>query len=182
MSRIARLKPTARAARLGMMSMSFHLGYITGPSVGGFLVDTVGWRWIFFMNLPVAIAASWMAWKILPETVTESRDYSIDPIGMVTLLITVVGVIVGAAASRQIRLRRFPRGSADRLRRFILFVALFRTRGTRRRCWISRCSKCVCLPPACSAIFLCPCRTPRRFFCCRFTCRGFCISRRPRSV
>jgi EmrB/QacA subfamily drug resistance transporter len=83
-----------RGRALGMMSMSFHLGYITGPSVGGFLVDTVGWRWIFFMNLPVAIAASWMAWKILPETVTESRDYSIDPIGMVTLFATVIGVIV----------------------------------------------------------------------------------------
>ena len=36
-----------------MMSMSFHLGYTTGPSVGGFLVDAVGWRLIFFMNLPV---------------------------------------------------------------------------------------------------------------------------------
>jgi len=80
---------------LGMMSMSFHLGYIVGPSVGGFLVDTVGWRWIFFMNLPVAAAAGYMAWKILPETVTEKRDYSIDPIGMITLLMTVVALIIG---------------------------------------------------------------------------------------
>jgi MFS family permease len=36
-----------RGRALGMMSMSFHLGYITCPSVGGFLVDTIGWRWIF---------------------------------------------------------------------------------------------------------------------------------------
>jgi len=78
-----------------MMSMSFHLGYITGPSVGGFLVDTIGWRWIFFMNLPVALAAAAMAWKILPETVTEKRDYSIDPLGMITLLTTVVALILG---------------------------------------------------------------------------------------
>lgn len=84
-----------RGRALGMMSMSFHLGYITGPSVGGFLVDTVGWRWIFFMNLPVAAAAGVMAWKILPETITEKRDYSIDPLGMITLLASVVGVIVG---------------------------------------------------------------------------------------
>ena len=94
-----------RGRALGMMSMSFHLGYITGPSVGGFLVDTVGWRWIFFMNLPVAVAAASMAWKILPETVTEKRDYSIDPIGMITLLMTVVSLIVGSAADRQIRVR-----------------------------------------------------------------------------
>ncbi|HSK30746.1 MAG TPA: MFS transporter, partial [Candidatus Limnocylindria bacterium] len=84
-----------RGRALGMMSMSFHLGYITGPSVGGFLVDTIGWRWIFFMNLPVAIAAAFMAWRILPETVTEKREYSIDPIGMITLLLTVVPLVVG---------------------------------------------------------------------------------------
>lgn len=84
-----------RGRALGMMSMSFHLGYITGPSVGGFLVDTVGWRWIFFMNLPVAAAAGYMAWKILPETVVDKRDYSIDPLGMITLLGTVIGLILG---------------------------------------------------------------------------------------
>lgn len=84
-----------RGRALGMMSMSFHLGYITGPSLGGFLVDTVGWRWIFFMNMPVAIAASAMAWKVLPESVTEKRDYSLDPIGMITLLLTIVSLIVG---------------------------------------------------------------------------------------
>jgi EmrB/QacA subfamily drug resistance transporter len=84
-----------RGRALGMMSMSFHLGYITGPSLGGFLVDTIGWRWIFFMNMPVAIAAASMAWKILPEGVTERRDYSLDPVGMVTLLLTVVSLIVG---------------------------------------------------------------------------------------
>ena len=84
-----------RGRALGMMSGSFHLGFIVGPSVGGFLVDTVGWRWIFFMNLPVAAVAGYMAWKILPETVTEKRDYSIDPIGMMTLLVTVVALIIG---------------------------------------------------------------------------------------
>jgi EmrB/QacA subfamily drug resistance transporter len=84
-----------RGRALGMMSMSFHLGYITGPSLGGFLVDTIGWRWIFFMNMPVAIAASMMAWKILPESVTEKRDYSLDPIGMITLLVAVVSLVVG---------------------------------------------------------------------------------------
>ena len=84
-----------RGRALGMMSMSFHLGYITGPSVGGFLVDTIGWRWIFFMNMPVAIAAAAMAWKILPESVTEKRDYSLDPVGMMTLLMAVVCLVVG---------------------------------------------------------------------------------------
>ena len=84
-----------RGRALGMTSMAFHLGYITGPSLGGFLIDTVGWRWIFFISLPVALAAAFMAWKVLPETVSDKRQYSIDPMGMVTLLLTVVSLILG---------------------------------------------------------------------------------------
>ena len=44
-----------RGRALGLASMAFHLGYISGPSVAGVLIDTVGWRWIFFLNLPVAL-------------------------------------------------------------------------------------------------------------------------------
>ena len=84
-----------RGRALGMTSMAFHLGYITGPSLGGVLIDTVGWRWIFFISLPVALAAAFMAWKILPETASDKRQYSIDPMGMVTLLLTVVSLILG---------------------------------------------------------------------------------------
>jgi len=84
-----------RGKALGVASMAFHLGYIVGPSLGGLLVDLVGWRWIFFVNLPVALAAAVMAWKVLPETVTQRSDYTIDAIGMVTLLGTVVSLILG---------------------------------------------------------------------------------------
>lgn len=84
-----------RGQALGLTSMAFHLGYIIGPSLGGFLIDTVGWRWIFFVNLPVALAAAFMAWKVLPETARAREKYSIDIMGMVTLLLTVVSLILG---------------------------------------------------------------------------------------
>jgi EmrB/QacA subfamily drug resistance transporter len=84
-----------RGRALGLTSMAFHLGYIIGPSLGGFLIDTVGWRWIFFVNLPVAVATAFMAWKVLPETASDKGQYSIDPMGMVTLLLTVVSMILG---------------------------------------------------------------------------------------
>jgi EmrB/QacA subfamily drug resistance transporter len=84
-----------RGRALGMTSMAFHLGYVTGPSLGGFLIDTVGWRWIFFGNLPVAAAAAFMAWKVLPETVSDKEKYSMDLLGMMTLLLTAVTLIAG---------------------------------------------------------------------------------------
>jgi EmrB/QacA subfamily drug resistance transporter len=83
-----------RGRALGLTSMAFHLGYITGPSLGGFLIDTAGWRWIFFVSLPVALAAAFMAWKVLPETASDRSQYSIDPMGMATLLLTVVSLIL----------------------------------------------------------------------------------------
>jgi len=84
-----------RAQALALTSMSFHLGYIVGPSLGGFLIDTVGWRWIFFVTLPVAVAAGSMAWKVLPETAGHRGKYSLDSMGMVTLLLAVVSLILG---------------------------------------------------------------------------------------
>jgi EmrB/QacA subfamily drug resistance transporter len=84
-----------RGQALGLTSMAFHLGYIIGPSLGGFLIDTVGWRWIFFVNLPVAVTAASRAWKVLPETAGDRGKYSLDSMGMVTLLLTVVSLILG---------------------------------------------------------------------------------------
>ena len=84
-----------RGQALGLTSMAFHLGYIIGPSLGGFLIDTVGWRWIFFVNLPVALGVACMAWKVLPETAGETGKYSLDLMGMMTLLLTAVLLILG---------------------------------------------------------------------------------------
>jgi EmrB/QacA subfamily drug resistance transporter len=131
-----------RGQALGLTSMAFHLGYIVGPSVGGFLIDTVGWRWIFFVNLPVAAAAASMAWKVLPETASHRGKYSLDLLGMLTLLLTVVSLILGlqqmaksgvtflavaafpAAAIFLVLLLRFERKSAAPL----LDLSLFRIR------------------------------------------------------
>ena len=84
-----------RGKALGITSMAFHLGYVVGPSLGGFLIDTLGWRWIFFMNLPVALAGAIMAWRVLQETGGKESRYNIDPLGMITLLLTVISLILG---------------------------------------------------------------------------------------
>ena len=84
-----------RGRALGFASMAFHLGYISGPSVAGVLIDTVGWRWIFFLNLPVALAAAYMAWKVLPETPVQPQTYALDLMGMLTLFATAVTLILG---------------------------------------------------------------------------------------
>lgn len=50
------VRPQARGRALGVVTTLGPLGGITGPAVGGFLVETVGWPWIFYLNVPVSIA------------------------------------------------------------------------------------------------------------------------------
>src|SRR3990172_8301195 len=54
-----------RAQALGLTSMAFHLGYIVGPSLGGFLIDTVGWRSIFFFNFPLRVSPVSISFYVL---------------------------------------------------------------------------------------------------------------------
>ncbi|HTN73313.1 MAG TPA: MFS transporter [Methylomirabilota bacterium] len=77
-----------RGKALGVTSMAFHVGFITGPSLGGFLIDTVGWRWIFYINVPIGLWGAYLAWKMIPETKEENEKVSVDFLGAALLLVT----------------------------------------------------------------------------------------------
>jgi MFS family permease len=65
------LPPQERGRALGLTSTAFHIGFLTGPSLGGFLIDTIGWRWIFYINMPFSLYGAYLAWKVIPETRTK---------------------------------------------------------------------------------------------------------------
>ncbi|HXF75331.1 MAG TPA: MFS transporter, partial [Methylomirabilota bacterium] len=77
-----------RGKAMGFASMAFHVGFLTGPTLGGFLIDTVGWRWIFYLNLPVGIWGAYLAWKLLEESREETEKISVDFPGAMLLMIT----------------------------------------------------------------------------------------------
>ncbi|MGC0154072.1 MDR family MFS transporter [Chromobacterium vaccinii] len=49
-----------------MLSASFGLANAVGPSLGGFLTEYFGWRWVFYVNLPVGAVSLWFVWRYLP--------------------------------------------------------------------------------------------------------------------
>ncbi len=53
----ASVKPEQRSRVLGITGSVFGLGAIMGPTVGSYLVQSVGWRWIFYVNLPFGIVS-----------------------------------------------------------------------------------------------------------------------------
>lgn len=61
--------PEARAQAVAMWGGISALAVATGPSLGSVLIDAGGWRWAFFVNLPIAIVAGLAARRLVPETI-----------------------------------------------------------------------------------------------------------------
>ncbi|MGB8197134.1 MAG: MFS transporter [Acidimicrobiales bacterium] len=72
----------ARAQAIGTWSAIGALGAALGPVIGGFLVE-LSWRWVFWINIPVGIAAVVLAFKVLPESRDETVNSRPDMLGAV---------------------------------------------------------------------------------------------------
>jgi EmrB/QacA subfamily drug resistance transporter len=77
--------PRERAAAIGVWGGVFGLSMALGPIVGGALVDSVGWRAVFLVNLPVGIVALALTAAFVPESRAE-RPRRIDPVGQVLVI------------------------------------------------------------------------------------------------
>lgn len=58
--------PKAFGRAMSLVAIPGQLAPILGPVLGGAIVSTVGWRWIFYINLPICLVALWLAWRELP--------------------------------------------------------------------------------------------------------------------
>ncbi|TDD79939.1 DHA2 family efflux MFS transporter permease subunit [Actinomadura darangshiensis] len=66
---LARAAGPARAGRvMGLMGLILSLGPVAGPIVGGVVLDALGWRWMFLINLPVGLVALLLARRVLADS------------------------------------------------------------------------------------------------------------------
>ncbi|WP_234410796.1 MDR family MFS transporter [Nocardioides terrigena] len=84
--------PRERGRYAGYIGAVFAMATISGPLVGGLLVDTVGWRWCFFFGIPVALVAFVVLQKTLRIPVVK-REVHIDYLGA-TLLVGGVSLLL----------------------------------------------------------------------------------------
>ena len=75
-----------RGQSLGMIGACVALGSITGPSLGGILLDTLGWQSIFYINLPIAVLGATAAYHSLPKV----KRKKLGKINLTSLLFFIV--------------------------------------------------------------------------------------------
>jgi len=80
--------PHERGRAMGMIGSAVLLGVALGPSVGGFIIELTGWRWMFLVNLPVGALALWVLYRFVPAIPGQPARHRFDWPG--TLLASVM--------------------------------------------------------------------------------------------
>ncbi|MEO3760908.1 MFS transporter [Mycobacterium sp. B14F4] len=84
---------TAKAGRaIGLAYGIAALGNAAGPLVGGLLTDSLGWRWIFWLNVPITAISLVVGARVITESVDETAPRRVDVAGL-ALVVTGIGLI-----------------------------------------------------------------------------------------
>ncbi len=83
--------PRERARAIGVFAGVVGVSLGAGPVLGGILVETIGWRSIFWVNVPIGVAAFVLAAIFIPESKAD-RARRIDPVGQVLVIVALVSL------------------------------------------------------------------------------------------
>jgi EmrB/QacA subfamily drug resistance transporter len=89
------LFPLEQRARIqGFFSGMWALSSLLGPLIGGFIVATLPWQWVFWVNVPAGIGAALLMGVTLRETVAHRRDHQLDWAGAAAVAVGVSAFLV----------------------------------------------------------------------------------------
>jgi EmrB/QacA subfamily drug resistance transporter len=87
--------PQERGRYQGLFGAVFGLSALLGPALGGLLTDTIGWHWVFFVNLPIGAVAMAIIWRLLPGGRPEGVTRRIDYLGVFLFSAALVPILIG---------------------------------------------------------------------------------------
>ena len=79
---------------MGTNVMVAAIGLVIGPVLGGALV-AISWHWVFWFNVPLALAGSLWGWLILHELSRPDSVRGFDPLGTATFVVGLTGLVLG---------------------------------------------------------------------------------------
>ncbi|GLZ78884.1 MFS transporter [Actinorhabdospora filicis] len=86
---------------IGLFSATVGLSIASGPVVGGLLVEHADWRWVFFVNAPVAVVGLFVGVWVIRESRDEESDGSFDLTGIVLLIGALFGLVWGLIKAQE---------------------------------------------------------------------------------
>jgi EmrB/QacA subfamily drug resistance transporter len=93
--------PRERARAIGVWGAVFGVSMAIGPVVGGYLTEHVGWRSIFWINVPIGLMAIALAARFVPESRAD-RPRRVDPIGQALIVIALASLTSGVIDGRRL--------------------------------------------------------------------------------
>ena len=98
---LADIFPPAQRARMqGLFGGVFGLSSIVGPVVGGYITDHLGWRWVFYVNLPVGVLGVLIVALFLPFVRTKASWRDIDVWGSAALAAGLIPVLIALSVAK----------------------------------------------------------------------------------
>ncbi|PYG87231.1 EmrB/QacA subfamily drug resistance transporter [Ruminiclostridium sufflavum DSM 19573] len=90
-----------RGKALGITGTFVALGSLLGPPIGGFIVDSGRWEYIFLINVPIGIATLFFSFKILPDSIRRVKE-KLDGFGAVLFLFFIVPLFAALGKGQEV--------------------------------------------------------------------------------
>ena len=87
--------PSERGKYQGLFGAVFGLSILVGPAIGGLITDTVGWHWVFFVNVPIGALVIYLVARYLPSYHLGTERPKIDYLGAALFTAALVPILVG---------------------------------------------------------------------------------------
>jgi EmrB/QacA subfamily drug resistance transporter len=91
--------PQTRARMQGVFGGVFGLASVIGPTTGGFITDNWGWRWVFYVNIPVGVLGIALLWAFLPFVRTKASWRNIDFAGAGLLALGLTPLLIALSST-----------------------------------------------------------------------------------
>src|SRR5690242_366298 len=87
--------PSERGRYQGLFGAVFGLSVLIGPAIGGLITDTIGWHYVFFLNIPIGAFVFAVVWRYLPLYHLAGDKPKIDYLGAALFAGALVPILVG---------------------------------------------------------------------------------------
>ncbi len=86
--------PNERGRALGLNAITFSIGGVAGPILGGLILSLADWRWIFFINVPIGLFGAIWAYRALREMSIRKQGERFDTVGAVSFSLGLTAVLI----------------------------------------------------------------------------------------